>query len=237
MPNSSDLRLNGANLTYRVIIDGVKVGYTVEHVTARLAEIFARTATQMHALLAAPRAIVKKQIAYADAHRFQAALERCGCVVAIEPDTTDFSTLVLCRHVTPGPGIAIHAPEAWHAGMDGDTFQLRDDAGGACLRAIGVTSSALSVREWASQRMRWLAEDMPYLRQVRAPYRLQGLDWGDRVQGIAADYRGTCPATGDYSHYLVLCMRSARSLVCLTVHAPAQVFEANEPLYRWLLQH
>lgn len=240
MPNSSDLRLPGANLTYRVIIDGVKEGHTVEHVTARLADIFARTTSQMQALLAAPRAIVKKQIAYAEAQRFQAALERCGCVAVIEPDNADFSTLVLCHHVSPSPGIAINAPEAWHAGMDGDTFQLLDEASGACLRAVGVTSSALSIREWTGQRMRWLAEDMPYLRQVREPYHLQGLGWEGHVQGIAADYRGTVPGNGAgngvYSHYLVLCLRSARSLVCLTIQAPAAVFDANEPLYRWLLQ-
>ncbi|MRV72427.1 hypothetical protein GJ700_11970 [Duganella sp. FT92W] len=235
MPNTSELRLRGATLSYRVIIDGVQEGHTLEHVAARLAELFRRTVDQMHTLLAAPRAIVKKQLDCSHALRFQAALERAGCVAVIEPDHTDFSTLVLCHHVSPGPGIAINTPEAWHASMDDNTFQLLDEASGACLRAVGVTSAALSIREWADQRMRWVAEDMPYLRQVRAPYRMEGAGWDDRVQGVAAEYRGTFPGTGVYSHYLVLCLRSARSLVCLTVHAPAAVFDVNEGLYRWLL--
>ncbi len=237
MPNTPELRLRGATLSYRVIIDGVQEGHTLDHVAARLAELFRRTAGQMHTLLAAPRAIVKKQLDCSHALRFQAALERAGCIAVIEPDQTDFSTLVLCHHVSPGPGIAINTPEAWAASMDGDTFQLRDEASGACLRAVGVTSAALSIREWADQRLRWVAQDMPYLRQVRTPYRVEGDGWGDRVQGVAAEYRGTFPGTGVYSHYLVLCLRSARSLVCLTVHAPAAVFDANEALFHWVLRH
>jgi hypothetical protein len=237
MQNTPELRLRGATLSYRVIIDGVQEGHTQEHVAARLAELFRRTAGQMHTLLAARPAIVKKQLDCSHALRFQAALQRAGCVAVIEPDHADFSTLVLCHHVSPGPGIAINTPEAWHASMDGDTFQLLDEAGGTCVRAVGVTSAALSIREWTGQRLRWVAEDMPYLRQVRAPYRMEGAGWGDRVQGVAAEYRGTFPGTGVYSHYLVLCLRSARSLVCLTVHAPAAVFDANEALIRWLLSN
>lgn len=237
MQNTTELRLRGATLSYRVIIDGVQDGHTMEHVAIRLAELFRRTADQMRALLSAPRAIVKKQLDCSHALRFQAALQRAGCIAVVEPDHTDFSTLVLAHHVSPGPGIAINAPEAWHASMDGDTFQLLDTASGACLRAVGVTSSALSVREWAGQRFRWVVEDMPYLRQVRAPYQMEGADWDARVQGVASEFRGTFPGTGVYSHYLVLCLRSARSLICLTVHAPAAVFEANESLYRWLLSN
>lgn len=235
MQNTPELRLRGATLSYRVIIDGVQEGHTLEHVATRLAELFRRTVDQMHTLLAAPRAIVKKQLDCSHALRFQAALQRAGCIAVIEPDQSDFSTLVLAHHVSPGPGIAINAPEAWLASMDGDTFQLLDEASGACLRAIGVTSSALSVREWAGQRFRWVAEDMPYLRQVRAPYHMEGAGWDERVQGVVSEFRGTFPGTGVYSHYLVLCLRSSRSLICLTVHAPAAVFDANESLYRWLL--
>ncbi|GAB2876500.1 hypothetical protein GCM10027277_52390 [Pseudoduganella ginsengisoli] len=237
MPTPTELRLRGATLSYRVIIDGIQEGHTLEHVAARLAELFRRTVDQMRALLAAPRAIVKKQLDCPHALRFQAALQRAGCIAVIEPDHTDFSTLVLAHHVSPGPGIAINAPEAWHASMDDGTFQLADEASGACLRAVGVTSAALSIREWTDQRLRWVAEDMPYLRQVRAPYRMEGAGWEDRVQGVAAEYRGTFPGTGVYSHYLVLCLRSARSLVCLTVHAPAAAFDANESLFRWLLRN
>lgn len=237
MQNTTELRLRGATLSYRVIIDGVQDGHALEHVATRLAELFRRTVDQMQALLAVPRAIVKKQLDYSHAMRFQAALQRAGCVAVIEPDHTDFSTLVLAHHVSPGPGIAINTPEAWHASMDGDTFQLLDAASGACLRAVGVTSAALSIREWAEQRLRRVAEDMPYLRQVRAPYQMDGTGWDERIRGVAAEFRGTFPGTGVYSHYLVLCLRSSRSLICLTVHAPAAVFDANESLYRWLLRH
>jgi hypothetical protein len=237
MQNSTEPRLRGATLSYRVVIVGVQDGHTQDHVAVRLAQLFRRAVDQMHALLEAPRAIVKKQLDCSHALRFQAALQRAGCVALIEPDHTDFSTLVLAHHVSPGPGIAINAPEAWHASMDGDTFQLKDTASGACLRAVGVTSNALSVREWAGQRFRSVVEDMPYLRQVRVPYQMEGAGWDERVQGVASEFRGTFPGTGVYSHYLVLCLRSSRSLICVTIHAPAAVFDANESLYRWLLRH
>lgn len=241
MQNTTELRLRGAPLSYRVIIDGIQDGHTLEQVAARLAELFQRTVEQMHALLTAPRAIVKKQLDCGHALRFQAALQRAGCSAVIEPDHTDFSTLVLAHHVSPAPGITINAPEAWHASMDGDTFELRDPASGACLRAVGVTSSALSVREWAGQRFRGVVENMPYLRQVRAPYPVEGAGWDQRVQGVASEFRGTVPGqlagAGVDSHYLVLCLRSSHSLICLTVHAPAAVFDASESLYRWLLRH
>ena len=241
MQNTTELRLRGATPSYRVIIDGIQDGHTLEQVAARLAELFQRTVDQMHALLTAPRAIVKKQLDCGHALRFQAALQRAGCSAVIEPDHTDFSTLVLAHHVSPAPGIAINAPEAWHASMDGDTFELRDPVSGACLRAVGVASSALSVREWAGQRFRGIVEEMPSLRQVRAPYPVEGAGWNERVQGVASEFRGTVPGqlagAGVYRHYLVLCLRSSHSLICLTVDAPAAVFDASESLYRWLLHH
>jgi hypothetical protein len=110
MQTPTELRLRGATLSYRVIIDGVQEGHTMERVAARLAELFRRDPAQMHALLAAPRAIVKKQLDCSHALRYKAALERAGCVAVVEPDHADFSTLVLCHHVSPGPGIAINTP-------------------------------------------------------------------------------------------------------------------------------
>lgn len=237
MPNSNDQAALGALLSYRVITAGLRDGHTLEHATARLAALFRRTEEQMRALLAAPRAIIKKQIDFAHAQRFKEALERCGCVCVIETESPDFSTLLLSRYASGGTGVIINAPEAWHASTDGHTFQLLDEASGSQFTAVGIANSGHTVREWTEQRLRTVEEDMPYMRQVRGPYAVQGAAWGERVQGIAAEYRGTFPGTDECSHYLVLSLRTELSLVCLTLSARAAAFDANEPLYRWLLEH
>ncbi|SFV01855.1 hypothetical protein [Pseudoduganella namucuonensis] len=237
MPNSTDQAALGALLSYRVVTAGPRDGHTHEHVSARLAALFRRTEEQMRALLAAPRAIIKKQIDFADAQRFKAALEDCGCVCVVEPESPDFSTLLLSRYASGGTGVIINAPEAWHASTDGHTFQLLDEASGAQFTAVGIANSGHTVQEWTEQRLRTVEEDMPYMRQVRGPYALKGADWGARVQGIAAEYRGILPGTNEYSHYLVLSLRTELSLVCLTLGARAAAFDANEALYRWLLEN
>lgn len=87
MSNSLNTAALESAPSYRVIIDGLQDGHTLDHVTERLAALFKRTAEQMQKLLAAPRAIIKKQIDYASALQFQQALNGCGCICVIEPET------------------------------------------------------------------------------------------------------------------------------------------------------
>jgi len=71
------------------------------------------------------------------------------------------------------------------------------------------------------------------MKQVKAPYRLQGKSW----VGIAAEYRGTLPGNPCESHYLVLCILTDRVAISFTIAAPSESFANNEGLYRWLLQN
>lgn len=87
MSNSLNTAALESAPSYRVIINGLQDGHTLDHVTERLAALFKRTAEQMQKLLAAPRAIIKKQIDYASALQFQQALNGCGCICVIEVET------------------------------------------------------------------------------------------------------------------------------------------------------
>jgi hypothetical protein len=236
MPNSYDQAAAGLPSSYRVIAQGPQPGHTRAQVTQRLAALFKRSDEQMRALLAAPRAIIKKQVDHASALRYQQALESCGCVCVIEAEAPDFSGLVLQRFSSPGIGIVLNAPEAWRASTEGHVYHLFDLQHGSQLSAIGVPNSNLSVQDWNELRVRKVAEEMPYLKQVKRPYRLDGDNWDDRTRGVASEYRGTFPGMNEPSHYLLLSLWTQQALCCLTISAPAAAFDASDAFYRWLLQ-
>ncbi|CAN7478426.1 hypothetical protein LJR289_003192 [Pseudoduganella sp. LjRoot289] len=236
MPNSSELTAARLPSSYRVIAQGPQPGHTPEQVTQRLAALFRRSGEQMRALLTAPRAIIKKQVDYASALRYREALESCGCVCVIEAEAPDFSALVLQRFASPGIGIVLNAPEAWRASSEGHVYHLFDLDHGSQFSAIGVPNSSLTVQDWSELRVRKVAEEMPWLKQVKRPYKLEGENWGGHTQGLAAEYRGTFPGKDEPSHYLLLSLWTRRALSCLTITAPAAAFDADDALYRWLLQ-
>ncbi|WP_377703936.1 hypothetical protein [Pseudoduganella sp. UC29_71] len=246
MPNSDDQAAAGLPSRYRVIARGPLPGQDAALVAARLAALFQRSVQQMHALLAAPFAIVKKGIDLASAQQFTKALAHCGCACHIEAEAPDFSALQLKRFASPGIGIVLDAPTAWRDSSDGHAYQLFDLAGGSQLTAIGVANTSLTVHDWNELRLSKVAEEMPWLKQVKRPYRLEGENWGMRVQGVATEYQGAFPglaahagadaAEDGLSHHLVLSLWTRQALACLTIHAPAAAFRQNEALYRWLLQ-
>lgn len=240
MPNSIDQAAAGLPSRYRVITRGPKPGQDAALVAARLAALFQRSVQQMHTLLAAQSAIVKKGIDLDSAQQFTQALEQCGCACHIEAEAPDFSALPLKRFASPGIGIVLNAPQTWRDNVDGHVYQLFDIPSGSQLAAIGVANTSLTVHDWNELRLRKVAEEMPWLKQVKRPYRLEGENWGMRVQGVATEYQGAFPgldqASNAISHYMVLSLWTRQALVCLTIHAPAAAFKEHEALYRWLLQ-
>lgn len=236
MPNSADQAAICLPSRYRVIVRGPKPGHDAAQVAARLAALFQRSVQQMHTLLAAQTAIVKKGVDLAGAEQFTQALEQCGCACHIEAEAPDFSALPLRRFASPGIGIVLNAPQSWCDTVDGHVYQLFDPAGGSQLASIGVANTSLTVHDWNELRLRKVAEEMPWLKQVKRPYRLEGENWGMRVQGVATEYQGAFPGLDELSHYLLLSLWTRQALVCLTIHAPAAAFKDNEALYRWLLQ-
>lgn len=147
----------------------------------------------------------------------------------------DFSRLTLQRYSSPSTGIVFHAPEAWEETADEETFQLLDPQTQALFTASGFDNPGRSARQWADSRYAAVADGMPFLRMVAGAHNIQGADWGDRVQGIVAEYRGVFPDNTEESHYLLACLRTGQAVATLSIRAPAPVFAANEALYRWLL--
>lgn len=226
----------GQPASYRVVVRGALPGHETAQVAARLAAVFRRSAEQMLVLLAAPHAIIRKQLDHAGAQRYREALEQCGCACGIEAEEPDFSGLALRRFASPGIGIVLNAPAAWRSHHDGHVYHLHDMASGSQLSAIGVANSNLTVQDWNELRVRKVAEEMGWLRPARRPYQLEGGQWGPRMRGIATEYQGTLPGLEQPSRYLLLSLWTPQALACLTIHAPASAFERHEALYRWLLR-
>lgn len=72
--------------TYRIVARGLKQGYAAEQAAAMLAGLLKRSAEQVTPLLRGRDIVVKKRLSLADAAKYQTALERCGCLSAIEPE-------------------------------------------------------------------------------------------------------------------------------------------------------
>lgn len=233
---------------YRVVMHGVRPGIAADAAGAQLVALFKRSEEQMRVLLATPRAIVKKDLDLDSARQYQQALQRCGCACVIEADGMqqvwgdsapdageDFSGVILQRYFSPATGIVFNAPEAWVETADEQTFQLRDPQTNMQCTASGFDNPGRSVQQWADTRFAAIAETMPHLRLVTGAHRIMGADWGDRVQGIAAEYQGVFPDSDEESHYLVVCLRTDQVVISLTICAHKPAFAAQEAFYRWLL--
>ena len=74
------------NATYRVVIKGVKDGFTEEQVTVKLAGLFKTSEEQAKKILVSGNYPVKKGIDRQTATKYQAAVEATGASVVIEPE-------------------------------------------------------------------------------------------------------------------------------------------------------
>jgi hypothetical protein len=70
--------------TYRIVARGLKHGYSRDRAADLLAVLLKGSADQMKPLLNGRSAVVKSRLSFAGATKYQAALDRCGCVSEIE---------------------------------------------------------------------------------------------------------------------------------------------------------
>lgn len=73
--------------TYRVATRGLKQGFTEEQVSGMLITLFNRTKEEIRPMTSPRGVIVKKGIDLQTAKKYKEAIERCGCICAIEPDS------------------------------------------------------------------------------------------------------------------------------------------------------
>ena len=147
-------------------------------------------------------------------------------------NTADFSRLKLRNFISRGFGFLLKAPWSWQDRSNEQLFQVVDPETGTQFTASGYQNPGISLEQWAEARLAVVAQGMPYLSPVKAPYAFSGASWN----GIAAEYRGIFSETEDESHYLVLCLRTDKSVISFTISTLTEVFVENEALYRWLLE-
>ena len=132
-------------------------------------------------------------------------------------------------------GLDFFVPGAWREIVNNKGLQFADDQGGTVLKASGVHRDDMSLAKWQEMNMALVAHEMRYLTQDGAAYSIDGDNWRDRVKGMATEFTGTFPGDDQPSRYLVACVRVEGTAVAITIRAPADEFEHNRALYKWLL--
>jgi hypothetical protein len=153
-------------------------------------------------------------------------------VVAGSRAADEFSGLKLRRFISPCFGVVLNAPQNWQENSNEQLFQIIDPLTDTQFTASGFENPGMALLQWADALFSSSAKGMPFLKAIKAPYAVEGVDWS----GLAAEFQGTFPDRDYQSHYLVLCLCSEKVLVSFTVTARVAAFAENEAFYRWLLQ-
>lgn len=146
--------------------------------------------------------------------------------------TDEFSGLELKAFASPDFGIVLNAPASWQEAGDGNIFQVIDPETNAQFTASAYQNPGIGLNQWVEARLGAVAKSMPYLREIKPPYEMQGATWS----GVVAEYQGIFPDKGYESHYLVLCLCTDQLVISFTITADKKIFVMHEALYRWLLQ-
>lgn len=72
--------------TYRIVAHGLKAGFPETRAAELLAALFKCSPAKVMPMLGGSDIVIKKAMNLADATKYQAALERCGCSARIEPE-------------------------------------------------------------------------------------------------------------------------------------------------------
>ncbi len=135
----------------------------------------------------------------------------------------------------PRLGLDFFVPGAWREIQNNKGLQFVDDASGTVLKASGMHRPDITLAKWQAMSMALVEHEMRFLVQDGAPYAIDGDDWRDRVKGMATEFTGTFPGDDAPSRYLVACVRIEGTVASIAIRAPAEQFEQNRALYKWLL--
>lgn len=135
----------------------------------------------------------------------------------------------------PRVGLDFFVPAAWREIQTNKGLQFVDEDSGTVLKASGMHRPDITLAKWQSMSMALVEHEMRFLAQDGAPYAINGDNWRDRVKGMATEFTGTFPGDDAPSRYLVACVRIEGTVASITIRAPADQFEQNRALYKWLL--
>lgn len=131
-------------------------------------------------------------------------------------------------------GLEFYAPGSWKEVKNSRSLHLLDPITGAKLEANGFARTDTPIEKWVGMRLHIIDKEMPYMKQVAKPSIIKGENWGNRIQGIVAEYKGIQTGDEEESHMLICCMRTDDMLVSIAITAKASVFAANRAVYNWI---
>ena len=140
------------------------------------------------------------------------------------------------RNITmPKIGLEFFVPGEWTESATTTGLRFTDQGRRTTVEASGFHRPNLSMAQWLDMRLTLVGHEMRYLTQDGQSYPFEGESWRSRVNGMATEFTGTFPGDDFESRYLVACVWTDGVLAAITIRAPADVFEQNRALYKWLL--
>jgi uncharacterized membrane protein YhaH (DUF805 family) len=149
--------------------------------------------------------------------------------------TLDVAALKPRSVALPKVGLEFFVPGEWRDIQNSAGLQFSDEASGTVLKASGSHRPNVSLAQWQGMCLALVAHEMRSLAQDGDTYAIDGEGWRDRVKGTATEFAGTFTGDDGPSRYLVACIWIDGTVASLTIRAPAEVFEQNRSLYKWLL--
>ena len=230
---------------YKIIICGVRAGYSEEQVASDLAPLLKHSAEQLLPALRSKQAIslnVKGSGSLlAVARGLRENVEKCGCactltsLASLPPKAplfhSNFGHLKLRRLIHSAVGLTLDAPEDWHDASDEALFRIEDRGADCWFTASLNPSPGVDLMVWAEIRFGVVPDKMSYLRPYREPYSLDT----NAGPAIVAEFRGIAPGDKNQQHHLVMCLRPESGAISLNITASVAGFEQNQALYQWLL--
>ncbi len=140
------------------------------------------------------------------------------------------------RNITlPKIGLDFFVPSDWTETKTNTGLRFSDPDRAGTVEASGFHRPNLSSAQWLEMRLALVAHEMRYLTQDGASYPFEGESWRGRIKGMATEFTGTFPGDDVESRYLVACIWTDGVVASIAIRAPADLFERNRQLYKWLL--
>ncbi|MES2038540.1 MAG: hypothetical protein V4495_11910 [Pseudomonadota bacterium] len=131
-------------------------------------------------------------------------------------------------------GLEFYAPGSWREVKNSRSLHLLDAATDTRLEANGFAREDISIEKWVGMRLHIIDKELPHMKQVAKPTVIKGENWGNRIQGIVAEYKGKQAGDEEESHMLICCLRTDSMLVSIAITAKASVFDINRAVYNWI---
>lgn len=231
---------------YKIVIDGVRPGYSEAQVAENLAPLLNHSAEQLLPALRSKQAIslsVKGSDSLLTAARaLKENVEQYGCACTLTslaslppkaplfPD--NFGHLKLRRFINFAVGLSLDAPGYWRDASEDGLFRIEDTGADCWFTASQNRSPGVDLMVWAELRFGVVPDKMSYLKPYREPYSLDT----NAGPAIVAEFRGIAPGEENHQHHLVMCLRPESGAVSLNITTSVASFEQNQALYQWLLR-